>query len=713
MNNKMVLNIMIVYFAILSVVLIYQLTRINDTVSAPSNNGAVLTEDRLNNAVVFYDGSPVLLSNKKQMLLDRANPSYTPVVKDNKAYLPVTFFNSVYGASVSYNNSDTSATIRLDNKAFVINSNDAALVDNSNEKELELTTKPIVANNIVCVPADVFAQAYNKEVYIYGNMGILSTSEFNYEDNSFLDGLVSQVNDLPYISNEANLKSVAGISGTDDIFANIDRKKKEFASQSAAAPVKVVEAENSGNIVSSSNYIYYGATGKIEVLYYSDGEISRSSEISLGENSSFDIQKLILEGNRLIAIGGSSRGSSGIFIFDITDPLSVQPVRTYTVSGYYKNAVLSGEYLYLLSQSSVYSLYNNGHFTDPEYKDSLTGVLPISFESIQYFPEIGSDDFAVISAININDGAAPQVKAFVGAGRNIYMSGSNLYISKERNSAFEDYDNVENTRIYRYSLSKGSLMSFGRADIKGHLIAQSAISEYNGYCRVVTKFTDTENNKKVCNVYVLNNNLEICGQANKVANDDDISYAAFADNEILLTPAAVGGKIYGVNIENPTLPRGRGGFKLSEGSTVIYKYNENTVVSMDDGNGVLKLSLYDITDYTKPEKLFSQELGRKENISSSLFDSGKGFLFDSEKNIMVVPVKITNGDSVAFDGAYIYNVYIDEGINRLGTLISDGLNASCKFKGRLLMFGRESLSVSDTKEIKILNTISFNEKPAQ
>lgn len=714
MNNKMVLNIMIVYFVILSIVLIFQLTRINNTVSAPSNSGAVLTEDRLNNAVVFYNDSPVLLSNKKQMLLDRTNPSYTPVVSDNKAYLPVSFFTSVYGANVSYNNSDTSATIRFENKALVINANEATVVDNSNEKELELTTKPIVANNVVCVPADVFAQAYNKEVYIYGSMGILSSSEFSQEDNSFLDGLVSQVNDLPYISNENNLKSVAGISGTDDIFANIESKTKEFAQKNTFASVRVLETEDNDNIAANDNYIYYGASGRVEVLSYSENGIQTVSAISLDESNKFNSEKLILNENRLIVIGGSSGGSSGIFIYDITNPSSVQKIREYTVSGFYKNAVLSGEYLYLLTQSSVYSLYKDGHFNEPEYKDSITGTMSISFENIQYFPEIGSDDFVVVSAINLKNDSAPQVKAFVGAGSNIYMSQSNLYISKERTTAFDDYENIENTHIYRYSLTKGSLIGSGKVGIKGHLINQAAISEDNGYCRVVTKFTDDENDKKVCNVYVLNNNLEICGQANKVANDDDISYAVFTDNEILLTPANTGGNIYGVNIENPTLPQGRGGLKLSEGNTLIYKYDENTVVAVDDGNGVLKIGLYDITDYTAPEKLFSQELGRSENITTQLFDNKGGFLFDKEKNIMVVPVKITNGNNIVFDGAYVYTVFRDEGINRIGTLMSNnGLNSSYKFKGKLFMFNNNGVSAADMKEVKILNNISFDEKPTQ
>ncbi len=698
---------MIVYFMILSIVLIYQLTRINNTVSAPSNNGAVLAEDRLNNAVVFYDGSCVVLSNKKQMLLDRTNPSYTPIMQNGTAYLPASFYSTVYGANVNSNKSTTSATIRLENKALVIDSNEATLVDNSNEKELELTSKPIVYQNTVCIPADVFAEAFNKKFYLYGSMGILSADEFTEADNTFLNGLVSQVNDLPFVVNEENLKSVAGIKGTDDIFSNIEARKNQYINDEIISPVDILTEQSCSNIAESSGYIYYGATGEIQVINSVDDTVT--SEIPL--DPGFKAESLILNEDKLIVLGGSNEGSSGIFIFNISNPAAVTPVRQYNVSGFYKNAVLSGEYIYLLSQNSVYSLYKDGHFTEPSYTDSTTGVMPLSYEGIQYFPEIGYDDFTIISAININNTQAPNCKGFVGAGDNIYLSRSNLYISKDRNTAFDNYENIENTCIYRYTLSNGAITSTGQVNIKGHLINSQAISEDNGYCRVVTKFTDSENNSKPCNVYVINNNLEICGEATELASDEDISYAIFYNKKILLTPANTGGNIYGIDIEDPTLPKGIGTLNLSRGNLRFYYYDETSVLAIDDGDDVLKIRLYDVDDFASPKKLFSQDLGRNDTITSQLFSNKGGFLFDKDKNIMTVPVKITNDNNTMFDGVYVYNVYKDEGITRIGTLMIDdgGLNCVYKYNGKLYMFNNNGAVVADTKEVSILSKISFDE----
>ncbi|MGN1318610.1 MAG: beta-propeller domain-containing protein [Lachnospirales bacterium] len=718
MNNKMVLNIMIAYFVILSIVLVYQLTRLNDNIGAvPSNNDAVQTEDRLSTAVVFYNDSPVILSNKRQLLLDRTNPSYTPVIKDDMAYLPASFYNTCYGANVSVSKSSCAATIRLDNKALVCDSNENILVDSSNEKKLKTKTKPIICNNTVYVPCDVFAEAYQKELYIYENMGILSTSEFTEEDNLFLDGLVSQVNDLPYVVNEENLKSIANISGTDDIFANLEKKRESFEKEEDLTPVKLLNSSNSPILANDGDHIFYGSTGKVEVLLNGE-ETTKIAEIPTPDT--FTAKKLILEDKKLVVIGNNTssefnrpkdihRGnvSTDIYVYNVADTNNIKSIRSYSVSGYYQNGVLVGDFLYLLSKNTVYGLYNNNKFNPPAFYDSTFGGEEIGFDKIQYFPEIGSDDVTVFSAVNISDQKAkPNVKAFVGAGDNTYLADNNFYISKDRYTAFEDYDSVENNCIYRYTFGNGVLSFNNKTLILGTFINPLAVSEYNGYLRVVTKYTDSKNNNnKVCNVYVLNNNLEICGQANQVANNDDISSALFENNVIYLMPSEVGGNIYTIDIENPTLPKGKGAFKLTDGNMVMYNYDESTIITVDDGGEVLKLCMYDISQPDLPKLLFSQELGATESITTPLFNSSKGFLFDKERNIMVIPVKI-NGSNI-FEGAYCYNVYKDEGIVRIGTVMANNLTADCITKGKLMMFSNDKVMISNINDVKVQTAIEF------
>ena len=88
MNNKLILNIVIVYFVILSIVLVFQISKKKDNISAPTTSNQVTSEDRLDNAVVFNLGSPVILVNKKQTLLEKTDSSQVPVVKGEDVYVP-------------------------------------------------------------------------------------------------------------------------------------------------------------------------------------------------------------------------------------------------------------------------------------------------------------------------------------------------------------------------------------------------------------------------------------------------------------------------------------------------------------------------------------------------------------------------------------------------------------------------------------------------
>ena len=119
MNNKLILNIVIVYFVILSIVLVFQISKKKDDISAPTTSNQVTSEDRLDNAVVFNLGSPVILVNKKQTLLEKTDSSQVPVVKGENVYVPLSFFKTAYGASVTGDANAPSATIRMNNKALV------------------------------------------------------------------------------------------------------------------------------------------------------------------------------------------------------------------------------------------------------------------------------------------------------------------------------------------------------------------------------------------------------------------------------------------------------------------------------------------------------------------------------------------------------------------------------------------------------------------
>ena len=165
----------------------------------------------------------------------------------------------------------------------------------------------------------------------------------------------------------------------------------------------------------------------------------------------------------------------------------------------------------------------------------------MDFSNMQYFPEMGGDSYTVVMAINIADNKQDtSAKSFLCAGDNVSLFGSNLYVAKNRYTAFDSSDKTENTRIYRFSLANGEFTRNAYGEVKGHPVDNHSIDENNGYVRVVTSNVEDKDKKIVNSVYVLNNNMEISGEATKVANNANISSVILTEDKIYLTPKEKG-----------------------------------------------------------------------------------------------------------------------------------------------------------------------------
>ena len=91
MKNKIILNIVLVYFIVVSIVLILQLYSGSEDKDIPVTE-TVRLMDKLDNAVVVCTDSPVMLVNKRQVLCK--NYSVTPIKHMDSFYVPLSFFEN-------------------------------------------------------------------------------------------------------------------------------------------------------------------------------------------------------------------------------------------------------------------------------------------------------------------------------------------------------------------------------------------------------------------------------------------------------------------------------------------------------------------------------------------------------------------------------------------------------------------------------------------
>ncbi|MEI3163993.1 MAG: beta-propeller domain-containing protein [Lachnospirales bacterium] len=686
MNNKMVLGILSVYAVILCGVLGFQIVQSKGIISAPANSEEVAVEDRLDSAVVIYENSPVILVNKSQMLIDKNDASMVPILENQAVYVPTAFFRTAYNAATSEDLSTCSATIRLDNQALVLDKKTADLVDSSKEKDIEYNNKVFIKNGCVYVPIDIFASAFDKFVYYYDNMIIISGMKNSFTDTEstdFINSLKSQVNDLPYVANEENMKEISQISTPGNILKQISGEHTN-TNKAKTIPVQVLENKTGNAVNSSGNYVYYANDDVLYIIDSSNNTLKTISTVNLGEE--FKCEKIYVQNDTLVVLGNKNNiiptenidgevnfnHSTMACVYNIANKEKAIKLKELEIEGYYKNSVQYNGYIYLLAEMPIAELSKNGHYYPPSYRDSIVSpeVEELSYYQMQYFPEGGGKNYNVVASISIDDPTAKsELKSYLCAGDNVYMSDSNIYIAKNRYNAFDSNENIENTFIYRLSLSNGQIYTSGKGNVKGYVPNKFAMNENSGYFTLVSQYTKRGPNQNIANVYVLNNNLEVCGYANEILAGANVASTIFSKNMLFITPEN-SQSIYSVDLSEPTNPRGNGVLKLSTGNLLIYSYDENHIVTVDNGNNMLCLKLYDISDKDNPIALYSEELG-KGNIETSMFNDTLSFYFDKEKNIFTLPVTIYDSDekqNITFNGGYLYKINLDDGFERIGSV---------------------------------------------
>jgi uncharacterized secreted protein with C-terminal beta-propeller domain len=110
--------------------------------------------------------------------------------------------------------------------------------------------------------------------------------------------------------------------------------------------------------------------------------------------------------------------------------------------------------------------------------------------------------------------------------------------------------------------------------------------------------------------------------------------------------------------------------KIPGFSTYLHPYDETHIIGIGQDGGKVKISLFDVSDTTNPVELSKYEIENDDDSwswtqSSALYEH-KAFLFDREKNLLVIPV----GDYYK-QSAYIFDISVEDNINLKCTVTHD------------------------------------------
>lgn len=360
-------------------------------------------------------------------------------------------------------------------------------------------------------------------------------------------------------------------------------------------------------------------------------------------------------------------------IYDIADRAAPTILYNYSMTGSYQGARMIGEFLYLVSDYSVYRIGDDLQMPMVSRNGILAELAP---SAIAVPPGVHNTTF-LTSVITLNVTAAESVKTFSFLGQSggqIFVSARNLYLMAATYQYSADYRLLHTeTEVSKLSFYKGEVKCYFQATVQGTVLNQFSADETqvdgHPYLRlaITTRVGDWTNSSAA--VYVLNEKLALVGSVEGIAPGEMIQTSRFiGDRGYVVTFRRVD-PLFVLDMKDPTHPAVVGELTLPGFSQYLQAVDATHLIGIGvDGTDAgrvsgFKLSLFDVSDPARPFEVDNVTFGPSA-YSEAQYDH-HAVLYIESRGLLVLPIQIYNygtdptfkaetGDS--FQGAIVFAV---------------------------------------------------------
>ena len=345
-------------------------------------------------------------------------------------------------------------------------------------------------------------------------------------------------------------------------------------------------------------------------------------------------------------------GLTTVRLYNIEKPEKPVFLREIGVEGYLKSARKTDGMLYLVT-----NIYPNlwemdeidGDDLRPRIFDSTNKEKKfMEFNDISILPGAMEPSYSVIAAIDLTSPktAKFETKGFLGSSNEMYMTKDHLYLTAIRYEMSTNTRGAEimiwnpgtsDTEIFKFKLD-GLKIDFHRsAELKGTILNQFSMDEYNGNFRVVMTeghMWDSKNPSKN-HLYILNENMETTGSVKGLAEGERIYSARFMGDKAYMVTFRETDPLFVFDVADPANPKVLGELKIPGFSNYLHPLDEHhligigyeTVAMKNPSGGEpfitrkgMKLSLFDVTDFHNPKEKFTEIIGGQGTYSTIQYD---------------------------------------------------------------------------------------------
>lgn len=451
--------------------------------------------------------------------------------------------------------------------------------------------------------------------------------------------------------------------------------------------------------------------------------------------------------NRMDSMSLPMDSMTTVYFYDISNPATPKQTREIATEGYMNGARLTNNTLYYVT--TVYPKFwmieeNEDAELRPFTYDSKFDkeAKPMSYNNIAILPSTMGGNYSIISAIDVSNPVENELKTkgYLGGSEQLYMSKDSLYLTstiyEQNNSNAKKMiwnPGEMDTEVFKFALNDTSVQFIASNRLTGTILNQFSMDEHKGYFRTVTTKGNSWDENKVSenNLFILDEQMKTVGQITGLAKDERIYSARFMGDKAYMVTFKETDPLFVIDVAKPTAPKVLGELKIPGFSNYLHPLDENhligfgyeTIVDTQFGNkqplimtGGMKVSLFDVSDFTKPKELDTEIIGNQGTYSSIQYDHHALFQH-SEKGLYGFPISIyKKGKEYAEfkqDGALVYEITPENGIVLKGNLLNPE-NPSLQYEEweksiQRMIYVEDSLYTIAMKEIKSYNLNSFKQ----
>jgi inhibitor of cysteine peptidase len=509
--------------------------------------------------------------------------------------------------------------------------------------------------------------------------------------------------------------------------------------------VQVTGVDEPDIVKTDGTYLYVVANQTVYIIKaYPTAEAVILSRITI---TNVTISNIFIRGDRLVVFGDSGSfyaypllegdvkvdvvrpgiwwggvSQTVINVYDLNDRANPSLVKDIKIDGGYFDARLIDEYVYVVATEYTYDIYRA-----PNEKNYTLNVPQICIDNesqnisagdIYYVdvPEF-SDTMTHVISLNLDTNDVVEKSFMLGSSQTMYVSKNSIFLASTHYPYYpllygaegdtSSISDQETTILHKISINTGNVTYIAQGEVPGHILNQFSMDEHNGFFRIATTVGNNwgEGTQSSNNIYILDENLKQISQIENIAPGESIYAARFLGDRAYLVTFVQVDPLFTVDLSDPYNPKILGELKIPGYSEYLHPYDETHIIGIGkevdpsiDADKVhtpgaiyytailgLKIALFDVSDFKNPKEVTKVVIGDRGTDSPALYDH-KAFLFDKEKELLVIPVSLyeitqevkdryiaSNGTETlfgefTFQGVYVYRLSLENGFEFKGRI---------------------------------------------